>query len=350
MLAPVNGVGFKGLSTDTGSRGTIGSGGLVGSPLTKQYIRTFNGSTTYGTLNTPINAISGDVVDIEFVSPTVPTVGRTLIEGDITGINRGYIYSSATGKLSWNAAIYSSVLLDGVVATNGVTAFPGDGKIHNVSGTFGTAGILGKIGTAYDAAGSFYLGEILSVKFTDNSGATPVITNYIIDNDSTTITYARGNISPSALYITWSNFTAGDIEQFTYNNSAARWEGKELLTDGSFNTACGAGNWTCDAPEWSISGGVASCNNSSGTYKNIIDNNIGAIVGARYLIGGQIISITGASLRFFCGGTGFTSTFTTPGIYHEVVTCSFDNFQVRGFDGITATVDNVSAKRVIEYV
>lgn len=196
---------------------------------TDRYIRTFNGVNQYGTLNTPVT-FTGDF-EIEFEATTI-TTGTTVA---VSAGGTKWAGTYATG----NVGMFIDAFVNGP-PQGGVT--PADGKIHlwkvarvgntstlyideviqltstaaATSLSFDTIGMLG--------AAFFWLGAIPSVKFTDNSVSPGAITNYVIDNASTTTTYARGHVSPSAYYITWTNITASDIQLATYNQALRRWE------------------------------------------------------------------------------------------------------------------------------
>lgn len=163
-----------------------GMGG--GARVPYRYIRTWNGSTTYGTLNTPVVVASGDTAEIVFVCPAGGVV-QYLIDGIVS--------FDASNLLQ---LVNCTATIDGVSVASGASiAAYQDGSAHTMVLTFNGADTATIIG-ANTGPANFFAGEILSVKFTDNSGA-PVVTNYVFDDDNLVYSQARGNAPGAELVI-----------------------------------------------------------------------------------------------------------------------------------------------------
>jgi len=221
------------------SLGGLGVGVLpLRRTVLERYIRTFDGVNTYGTLNDSITLTGDFEIEVEF-SFTDTSATTTMLGGAL-----------ATGRISCNAGDGRVLanLLDSVGAGFNVI-YPvtdwSDGDIHKVKVTrvgdlfsiyvddvFGASvtkvGAMSQtftlIGASAGGGAGLFNGEILSAKFTDKSGAGDVVTNYVLGNDSLATQYAVGEAPPSAKYVAYSNFIAGDVGAFVYNAATGCWE------------------------------------------------------------------------------------------------------------------------------
>lgn len=117
--------------------------------------------------------------------------------------------------------------------------------------------------------------------------------------------------------------------------------GAELITDGSFNTACGV-NWTCGAG-WAISGGKAVATATTATIQEA-----GVItIGKRYRIAFTVSDYSAGTTRFITGST-FGTNRSANGTYTEIAICTGSTtLAIDGGVAFTGKIDNVSCKEVL---
>ena len=195
-------------------------------------IPTFAGSQ-YGTLDTPIALVSGDTVEVEFATTTS---GASMFL---------FSHSASASSVEFDAGnllqlIGGTVTIDGTAVADGasVTSYQ-DGKIHTLIFTATGSGTVGYIGQ--NGAGvNFFIGQILSIKFTDQSGSPDVITNYVFDSGSITEQFARGS---STLKATLINFATTDWSRYTQQRNITHdagvigeaWIGDNIVVNGTFD-------------------------------------------------------------------------------------------------------------------
>jgi len=121
--------------------------------------------------------------------------------------------------------------------------------------------------------------------------------------------------------------------------------GSELITNGDF---AAASNWSTGAG-WSIADGVADADNV--TNQNLRQNGVALEENKVYSITFTLVSISsGTVLGRFGGSPAVDSVdFDTAGTYTFFLKANDTNssFMLRGQDGFTGTVDNVSVKEVL---
>lgn len=162
--------------------------------LATRNIANFTG-TQYGTLDTPITFTGDFEIEIEFSKSTTTT--KTLL-GDNHSVSYYFDISSSFISVFASGSIH-------LYSHAGHTPF--DGKLHKINyklvGTNLTVSLDGtaldtktivpyvgannfRIGNSNSITNSLFEGNILSTKFTDNSGASPaVIANYVFNSGST---------------------------------------------------------------------------------------------------------------------------------------------------------------------
>jgi len=180
-------------------------------------IATYNGSDMYGTLLEPITLESGDTITIVFATANTVTA-MNLVDGDVSAVDRGYIYCTSGQKLAWNTSVYSGVALDGIAATSGVTDFPVDGIVHVVTGVLSASGIIGHIGCNQDGTTSFWEDEILSLA-TTVSGVT---TTYPLNSGSTVYELPEGEVLGSEIIID-GDFTTDTVDKAAFDAAYPDW-------------------------------------------------------------------------------------------------------------------------------
>ena len=123
--------------------------------------------------------------------------------------------------------------------------------------------------------------------------------------------------------------------------------GAELITDGTFDTACGAGNWTCGGAGVSIAGGLGVFT-AAGNLQQLYQA-ISALAAYSYQVTYDVVSISAGAVRIKLGTTfgtvrSTTGTFTDDFTFFGTVAGNFHIYSSGATT--TATVDNVSIKRV----
>lgn len=125
--------------------------------------------------------------------------------------------------------------------------------------------------------------------------------------------------------------------------------GPELVVDGGFTTACGAGTWTC-APNVSISGGVAIFD---GTASGTVYQSATPLTNHLYQVSMDILTATSNSIKiFFGGGTAVSApAHATIGHYTDYIIAGSGNntFALAPTGNFAGSVDNLSIKEVINY-
>lgn len=121
--------------------------------------------------------------------------------------------------------------------------------------------------------------------------------------------------------------------------------GAESVVNGGFDTDSG---WT-KAAEWSISGGVASCDGTQAGSVNLSQAGV-VTLGKRYILTYTISGAAGQQIQPFVGVGAAGTLRNADGTYSEILTASGDTtlyFQAKvGFAG---SIDNVSVKEVLYY-
>jgi len=146
--------------------------------------------------------------------------------------------------------------------------------------------------------------------------------------------------APKAL--AYYNFAEADINPYTLNRRDDRWEGVNLITDSTFDTACGV-NWTCGSG-WSSGSGEASCDGTNGTTVAELSKTDGV---SRFLTSYSNTSVTSGGTRIVLGGTG--GTVNSPeGLFTEVLSATVNgHVEIQSFS-FNGSIDNATVKRVLE--
>lgn len=208
---------------------------LIARRFPRRQILTLTG-TQYGTLDTVIVAEAGDKVEIKFATTSVGVVHH-LMDSD-TSSDRPFLQFTPTNTINWNSTEITAVTVDGVAATDAVTAAPNDGKEHTLIATLAAGAIFGKIGTSFDNSNPF-LGQLFSCKYTDIS--TGDVQDYVFDSGSTVEQFARGS---DTLKVTFTSVVAGNWARYTLQRNIAHdagviplaWVGENLALNGGFDT------------------------------------------------------------------------------------------------------------------
>ena len=299
---------------------------------THRDILTLNGIDIDGVFNTPLVLATNDTVDTWLSTPS---------SGVLMDVFDGVMQFDAGDLLQLTNC---TATFDGVAVADGASiAAYLDGKLHNIVLTMTGSDTITYLGSN-GASANYFSGEVLSVKATISS----VVTNYIIDSGSTTIQYARGEVSPSAKYLTLNNVADTDWESFTYNQQYVRWEGVDRVVNGGFDTDT---DWT-KGTGWTIAAGVASCDGTQVSASNL-SQDISAHVneGERVSITYTVNSISVDWIRIVVGGTtGGTTVQTAPGTYTDTINAgSGTPTGIRVNAGTICEADNISARKVLEY-
>jgi len=324
-------------------------------------IPTFAGSQ-YGTIDTPIT-FTGDF-EVEFTFSSSDSAASKAIAGGSSGRPLLRVMSTS-GLLRWQ-------FLDSVSATITVDVPSinwADGKVHTgkvsrvgdlftieCEGNTGSATHVGALSQTWDKIGTYsvssnpFIGQILSVKFTDKSGAQDVITNYVFDSGSTTEQFARGSTSLKATLI---NFAITDWFRYTQQRNIAHdagvigeaWVGDNLLSDATSRMEAGH-DWTVLAG-WAISGGVATGN---GVSVANMDTTVVMLNGSIHINQFTIANRTTGGVRPSLGGTNGTFNQVN-GTFTELIATSDGSGLVRA-NGLSSTfdgdIDNYSVKHILE--
>lgn len=221
----------------------------------------FNGTSQYGTFNTPIAQVAGDKVRFKFSSIFYnPSANQILL---FSNTDVAWIYVNTTNKIAAvGGGTKFTAKLDGVPIVFNTTAFPTDGLEHEIELTAVTP--LTWHSFAATLAGSeFYKGHIWDIEFEDNSGASPVITSYALNSGSTTTEYAVGESAPSTNYVTFTNFTADSWNSYTLVTGTWDWPGKLVAGAVTFDFY---GTATSPATPTILTIGATSFKNWDGLY------------------------------------------------------------------------------------
>lgn len=261
------------------------SAGLGRARTRSRYIRTWNGSTTFGTFNDPITVVTGDTLELPLASAT---------SGTLMDLLDGVLQFDAGDLLQLTNC---TATIDGTPVADGASiAAYLDSKLHDILLTFTGADTITYIGQN-GAAANFFSGEILTVTHTPIATGIPLV--YNIDDDSLTTTYAEGHASPSTKFITWSNFVASDIELFTYDAANSLWAGVEMYTAGPAWAFDGTEPlFTAEniSPNTTIVGGRYKQNLVIASYATgTLQNAVGGVIKANYTSTGSDSSITTAT-------------------------------------------------------
>lgn len=111
-----------------------------------------------------------------------------------------------------------------------------------------------------------------------------------------------------------------------------------VLTDGSFTTACGV-FWSC-ASGWNLTGGDAVATATTGNLQQLSV----LTVGVTYTVSFEITNYSSGSVRAVCGGTAGTIR-SANGIYTQSITCTSTG--TFGLDGVTAFTGRIAWVKVI---
>ena len=183
----------------------------------QRYFRAGNGSDTYGTLAEPIPLASGDTFTMWASNPAA-LISAYAFDGDATGVNRAYLSGDISGNIVWDATKFSAVTIDGVAATNGVTAFPSDGVLHEYAHTANAAGVIGRFWSDYTATAGHSSLTIEKFAHTPIAGV-PLV--YDLRNDSLLYQQAVG-------YEVGDSVVTGDNS--TFDTSVGDWAGDAGVT------------------------------------------------------------------------------------------------------------------------
>lgn len=120
--------------------------------------------------------------------------------------------------------------------------------------------------------------------------------------------------------------------------------GTNLVTNGSFDTDT---NWT-KGTGWSIGGGVATVNNTSGVNQSLYQG-LSGVSGQKYAIQIAVSNRSGAGSLFIYWGNTTLSNMASNGSYTFYVdlTLGTNNFFVTANNGVSADIDEVSVRKVL---
>lgn len=302
----------------------------------------FNGVDIYGALAAPVTFTGDFEVEVVCSIPNVAGYGTWLTPIDSV---LGRATTRSTLSINSDGATIAYVLggttVSGAMA-GGVT--PYDGKLHTwklrrvgstgsitIDGITQLSGAASAVTTQIDLVGvdqsilNWFAGEILSVKFTDNSGADPKVTTYILDNGSTTYQQAKG-------YTLGDHIITGDDS--TFDTSLGNWVDHSELTG---STA------------WNAAGYMELINGGSSSDEGIRTLTLSLVVGETYHL---TASRSVANSIIQLGTTGWGSS----GIYQSnngvgdidiyfVATASTVYLTARNFNSTgTAVVDNFTLR------
>ena len=116
-----------------------------------------------------------------------------------------------------------------------------------------------------------------------------------------------------------------------------------LVTDGVFNTACGAGNWAC-GDGWAIAGGTANATATTGNLNTVASP---LTVDEYYQLTFTISDYTGGTVRIHAGASGVGTYRSANGTYTQVIKCATNGIvYIHGGTAFTGKLDDVS---VVKY-
>ena len=312
-------------------------------------------SSQYGTIDTPITFTADFEVEVEFA--TTDTGLQQLVDGSVATLCR----------ISMNAGVFTMFVGNGaswIVLVAGTNTF-NDGKIHKVrlnksgndyalyvddlleaSVTTATSVTpeIAKIGAQFDNVNLFN-GEILSTKFTDQSGAEDVVTNFVFDSGSTTDQPSRGGGNNVSL----TNFATTDWNRYTQQRNilhdagviAEGWLGDSLVVNGGFDADS---DWAKGAG-WTISGGTA--NIAVGAQSNISQSVY--VVGLKYMVKVTLLDYTAGELVIFIGsGRNFPGFVANEAVTVVGQCIGSTTMFLQSLINSDFSLDNVSAQRLLE--
>jgi hypothetical protein len=324
-------------------------------------IANFTGSQ-YGTLDTAITFTGDFEVEAPVAIPDETASAFQVIAGHTISSN-GFMSAMNTGQIRFSIASTVSTF-------SPVSVTPYDGKIHSWKltrvGSVGTLFIDGILqstiavpttNSVWDTIGShiagsnIFNGQILSVKFTDQSGSEDVVTNYVFDSGSTTVQEPRGGVVNDCVL---TNFTSANWSRYTLQRNIAHdagvvasgWVGADLVINGGFDADS---DWT-KGDGWSIGSGVASVDGSQAAASAIFQS--GDIdAGSLYLCKGDVLNDSMSYRITLGGGTAQPSPFiNTSTSYSVVATAGSSNTNMNHFVGSAGvgSIDNVSVQHLLE--
>lgn len=338
---------------------TAGNAGAIASRL----IVTLAGSQ-YGLLDTPVTFTGDFAVDVEYSSTETSVVVMAVFGYSISGATNflgledalgGAKFSTPDGSVTW--ASHGNIHRDGKIHT--ITAYREGLTIGiKLDGVIKASTALGAASTVdIDLMGClgittvpFYFleGQMLSVKFIDQSGASDIVIEYVLDNGSTTEQYARGSITDRVGFI---NFAADDWSRHTLQKNilhdagviAEAWVGDTIVVNGRF----GADTDWVKGDGWSISGGVASCDGSQ-VAATFLAQIVAHIIDDFYFVTYDVPGYTVGAITVILGGV-FGTPRGAAGAYKQVLKpITAGALGLQGDTAFTGTADNVSVQHLLE--
>ena len=302
--------------------GNAFSAGILGEITTKML--TFNGSTAYGSLPEPWVSTDGNWT-AEVVFEASSLTSAHLIDGD-SATTPIFVAYKSDGNITFSTALCTAEI-DGVSATDSVTAMPTDGALHTVTLTGTAQGRVGFIG-ALDTPAEYFNGIIKSVKLTDLT--TPANSReYRLNSGNTLYELPQGESL-----------------------------GSELVTNGDFSDTASIDTTIAPLAGWTNTGthnALNKCTIENGAMRLISDGtSIGVIqdiveVGKTYLVTFDLLQNDGAGVKITqyvnnvnYGGTGTGSkswVFTASGLDTNV-------YIQRQSGACDAIIDNFSVKEI----
>ena len=325
-----------------------------------KYIPTLSG-TQYGTFDTVITFTGDFEVEMEYSTTLTDATPQGLFGYDISGTTHYFQLENGAGLcrfktddgiVAWThnnehrdgkvhiltayrSGLTIGIKLDGVIKASLLLATAINVKINLI-------GCLA-IGTV---PSQLFNGQNLSTKFIDNG---TVVANYVFDSGSDTEQYARGSTTDK---ITLINFATSDYSKYTLQSNITHdagsvplaWVGGNLVTNGTFDIDA---NWT-KVGDWSLSNGTWL----HGTADNIEtrQENIGVLDGSNYICSYENTTLTAGGTIIKLGGGDSSPVSTEDKITSLLTGGAVDNVQIVPQSGHLGSVDNVSAKHLLEVV
>ena len=158
----------------------------------------------------------------------------------------------------------------------------------------------------------------------------------------------NGTIADTKIY----NYAFTEAQAIAYHNSfegkAITYDGRAMtypgsghnvVTDGTFNTACGV-NWTCGSG-WTTAGGKAVGTATTG----MIYQDISLTIGKTYKITFTISAYSAGNIRPMCGSTTLGTYRSAAGTYSEILECTGNSYvYIDGGTAFTGKIDNVTVQ------
>ena len=190
-------------------------GDLTGNPIvfTGDFGVEVEFAITAGLTHTFVSDGSGNVGNISLLPPNniFVRLGANIVSYAATiNLLDGKIHTAQVSADSVGDTI--SILIDG-------TESSGDLSLTYAAATFDFIAIKA------DTMNNQIRGQLLSVKFTDQSGASDDVTSFVFDSGSTTEQFARGEVAPSGVKVDLINFSDADWDLFTYSQNPRKWTG-----------------------------------------------------------------------------------------------------------------------------